>query len=170
LIPELSDKMEDQAMSENETVVVRLTEEEERLCKAYAEEVATHYGSGTKMEAMPWSGNQLTDGELRQWLNSRQEAGQAINIETCELGCWCTNLLDPYRILEALGVVEDLCIGRCHFVRSPETNGWVYEDDLPLSKIRTLHDRIEREWQAYCRSNPNDRRGELGFRAASSKA
>jgi hypothetical protein len=88
------------------------------------------------MQIMPWSRDQLSGDELRQWLASRKEAGSKIDIATCETGWWYAQVVDPYGIHEALGEFpeEADCVGREYFVRSPESNGWVTISDLPRKK------------------------------------
>lgn len=67
-------------------------------------------------------------------------AGQAVDIETCEI-CWHTcNVADPYGV-EPEG---DVLIGRVPCVRSSENDGWVCLYWLPEDKARALHARIER--------------------------
>jgi hypothetical protein len=75
-----------------------------------------------------------------EFLAGRKVAGQAINVETCEIAKIAVDVVDPY------GVGDDgiECIGRLVFVESAESDGWVYVGDLPEDKARALHDRIER--------------------------
>jgi hypothetical protein len=97
----------------------------------------------------PWPRAQMTD-EARRWLHGRKEAGMQIDIETCELGHWAADDLDPYGILRQLGkeLPEELQqVGMNRFVRSSESDGWVWEGDLPEAKAKALYDRIERERQ-----------------------
>src|SRR5262249_41387439 len=102
------------------------------------------------MQAMPWTRDQLSDDELRQWLASRKEAGRLIDVETCETGGWYVNELDEYGIREQLGELPEELIGasinRWSFVRSAESNGWVSIADLPKEKARALHERANREY------------------------
>ena len=102
-----------------------------------------------EMSRMPWTRYQMTDRELRQWLAGRQEAGRAINIQACEIGCWYVNELDEYGILKQLGELHpelvDVSINNWNFVRSSESNGWVSEGDLPIAKALALFDRIRCE-------------------------
>ena len=95
----------------------------------------------------------MTTEQLQEWLASRADAGRAVDIETCELGRWPANDFDPYGIREMLGELsEQMCqIGTNRFVRSPESRGWVCEDDLPPAKVKAMYARIEREraaWEA----------------------
>jgi hypothetical protein len=112
-----------------------------------ARAIAAYYGDGDTMHAMPWTRDQLSDDELRQWLGSRKHAGQVIDIESCELGRWSTNEDDVYGILTKLGdvVFEGYYVGKNRFVRSPDSNGWVSERDLPPDKRDALHARIRRD-------------------------
>jgi len=40
-------------------------------------------------------------------------------------------------------------IDKCNWVRSPESNGWICESDLPTEKGNALYDRINREADTY---------------------
>jgi hypothetical protein len=130
-------------------VIVTLTDDEIERCENFARELVAHYSSGETMSIMPWSRDKLSDDELRQWLASRKEAGQVIDIESCELGWWYAETLDPYGIYKALGEFpeEYSCVGRERFVRSPESNGWISEGDLPKEKLKALRERIKRAAQ-----------------------
>jgi hypothetical protein len=70
-------------MSKREMTVVLSRDDIER-CREYAISLAEHYGRGDKVEAMPWTRDQMTRDELRGWLASRRAAGAAIDIESCE--------------------------------------------------------------------------------------
>jgi hypothetical protein len=131
-------------------VIVTLTDDENERCENFARELVAHYSNGETMAIMPWSCGKLSDDELRQWLASRKVAGQVIDIESCELGWWYAEVLDPYGIYQALGEFpeENSCVGRERFVRSPESNGWVSEADLPEEKLKALRERMERDAEA----------------------
>ena len=62
-------------------------------------------------------------------------AGQAIDIETCEIGWSTCNVADPY------GVEPDgyVLVGRVPFVRSAKSDGWVCLYWLPEDKAQALH-------------------------------
>jgi hypothetical protein len=97
------------------------------------------------LSRMPWTRAALTPEERQAWLETRQAAGAAIDIQTCELGCWyASDDGDPY------GLTEDDAyqVGKHRFVRSPASNGWVHEGDLPPEKGRAMYDRIEAEAEA----------------------
>ena len=102
------------------------------------------------LHAMPWSRDMMTHDELRQWRASREEAGEKIDIETRELGRWAAFVADPYGIRELLGELPEAMkqIGTNRFVRSPDSGGWVCEDDLSPAKFKAMYDRIKREWEA----------------------
>ena len=36
-------------------------------------------------------------------------------------------------------------VGSNRYVRSPTSNGWINEEDLPVEKYCAMHDRIKRE-------------------------
>jgi hypothetical protein len=133
---------------------VRLSADLIERCEAYGRDVVAFYRrNGDRVSAMPWTSDQMTDEELRQWLASRAEAGRKIDIETCELGRWHANDCDPYGIREMLGELNEemFQIGTNRFVRSVDSNGWVHEGDLPGDKGCAMYDRIHREWEAYQR-------------------
>jgi len=113
--------------------------------------------NGNRRTAMPWTRDELTDDELRQWLASREEAGKQIDLETCEIGWWHVNLSDDYGILERLGELSpeeqpggEYCnIGRLNFVRSAESDGWIALGDLPREKIRAFWRRVDGRESSY---------------------
>jgi hypothetical protein len=83
------------------------------------------------------------------WLASRKEAGRKVDVETCEVVCWVADYAHPYGIREVDGVLqpaENEYTDKYNFVRSPETDGWVCEGDLPQDKAIALMQRIERDW------------------------
>jgi hypothetical protein len=120
-------------------------------CQAYGRQVVAHY-SGSGLHHMPWSRDEMTPDQLREWLASREEAGRNIDIETCEIGCWYANANgDPYGIREMLGEEDHLEKGytdKFNFVRSHDSNGWVCEGDLPEEKSHALYEPIHREQNA----------------------
>ena len=131
------------------TVIVRLSDDLIAKCEDWAAEVVAHY-SGSGIHHMPWSRHEMTHEQLRKWLASREEAGKLIDIETCEIGCWYANANgDVYEIRgDILGEEEHLEKGhtdKFNFVRSPDSDGWVCEGDLPPAKGMALYDRIYRE-------------------------
>jgi hypothetical protein len=140
---------EETIMYNKKGTIVTLTDDEIERCENFARELVAHYSNGETMAIMPWSRDKLSDDELRQWLASRKEAGRVIDIENCELGWWYAELSDPYGIYKALGEFseEDSCVGRERFVRSPESNGWISEVDLPEEKLNALRERIKRAGQ-----------------------
>src|SRR6516162_2349942 len=101
-----------------------------------------------KLHYLPWGGGEMTLADYQQWVAGRKEAGRKIDIETCELGCWAAYDADPYNARPDLPE-QMRQIGTNRFVRSPESNGWVHEGDLPEAAIKALYDRIEREFEAY---------------------
>lgn len=103
--------------------------------------------SPEEISALPWTRDLMTDDEFRHWVSTRKEAGRAIDIETCELGQWGALDADPYGVRPDLPE-EMKQVGRNRFVRSPESRGWVCEDDLPLASLKALYARMDREWEA----------------------
>jgi hypothetical protein len=99
---------------------------------------------GDKITALPWTRDQLTPQEYRQWVASRKEAGREIDIETCEVDAWYAIDFDPYGADPDLPI-EYQIIGKNRFVRSPRSRGWVHEDNLPDATRRALYERCDRE-------------------------
>ena len=99
------------------------------------------------LSRMPWTRDQLTRAQLDAWLASRKEAGRVIDIQTCELGRWKAYDCDPYGARPDLPE-EMQQVGTNRFVRSPTSNGWINEGDLPVEKGRAMYGRIERESRA----------------------
>jgi len=130
-------------------IAIQLPRDLIERCEAYARDVVAHYRSGDKWQCMPWTRDQLCDQEIRQWLAERKTIACKIDLTTCEIGSWYVNEVDEYGIRQALGELPPELVGasinRWIFVRSPESNGWVSEADLPSASIQALHERIERE-------------------------
>jgi hypothetical protein len=42
-------------------------------------------------------------------------------------------------------------VGQNRFVRSPDSQGWVCKDDLPIDKVHALYARLQREREAWLR-------------------
>ena len=63
-----------------------------------------------------------------------------IDVETCRIWSEYCEIADPY------GVDPDYheCVGRLSFVASLESDGPVFEGDLPEDKFRTLRARLDR--------------------------
>jgi hypothetical protein len=89
-----------------------------------------------------WTNEQLR--EFEAWVASRPAAGAVIDIETCELAWWYAQVLDPYRYLKAAGTFpeEADCVDRERFVCSDDSDGWIWEGDLPEEKRRALAARV----------------------------
>jgi hypothetical protein len=144
-------------MTTNKPVHVHLSDEQMDWCDRLAEEVVNRYVSdaeqqiseGNPLHAMPWTYKQMSEQELRWWLASRKEAAREINVETCEVGCWFADEQDPYGFENIIDKTEDTeaSINRCRFVRSPESNGWIWVGDLPTEKLKALSDRGDREYR-----------------------
>lgn len=102
-----------------------------------------------EMQRLPWTRDLMTNDELQRWVASRKVAGLAIDIETCELGSWKANDFDPYGANPNLDEEIMDQIGTNRFVRSPESCGWVCQDDLPVKKVEALYARHERESEKF---------------------
>jgi hypothetical protein len=104
-----------------------------------------------ELSRMPWTRDLMTPDEFERWVASRPEAGRAIDVETSELDRWAAFDADPYGFRYSRGELspEMQQIGTNRFVRTPESCGWVSEDDLPVASGRAMYDRIHREAEAY---------------------
>jgi hypothetical protein len=149
MLATLGDDIAEEETNMPEPVFVRLSDEEIEECERMVREMREHYTTGEKMQIMPWSRDQLSIDELREWLESRKEAGSKIDIATCEISWWYAETLDPYGIWQELDEFDEeySCVGRERFARSPESNGWVSIGDLPKEKIRAFHMRTSLEYR-----------------------
>ena len=93
--------------------------------------------------------DQLTHGELRRWLAGRKDAGRLIDIETCEILKTGACDDDPYGIREMLGENPYDQRGSNLFLRSPDSDGWIWEGHLPSEKHEALYARLKREANTY---------------------
>jgi L-rhamnose isomerase len=75
---------------------------------------------------LPFTSYRMEPEEFKAWVAGRKEAGMKIDVETCEIMC---------REFKA----DD------YGVRTPDSDGWVYEGDLPEAAVKALHVRIRRE-------------------------
>jgi hypothetical protein len=101
-----------------------------------------------EMDRMPWTRGLMSEAEFRKWLASRKQAGDAIDIGSCELGGWYTYAEIPY--LADPDVPDPYPqVGSNRYVRSTESRGWVWEGDLPPEKVSAMYERIHREWEAW---------------------
>ena len=73
------------------------------------------------------AGAELT---IRQWLETRKEAGKHIDPITAEVTWSYAQVLDPYGVYSDLPE-EAYCVGREYFARSSESDIWVWFGDLP---------------------------------------
>jgi hypothetical protein len=126
-----------------------LSDEEIEECERFVRKMHEHYTTGETMQIMPWSRHRLSRNDLREWRASRKAAGSKIDIATCEVGWWYGEVGDPYGILRELGEFDEegSCVGREHFVRSPESNGWVSLHDLPKEKIHAFRMRTDTRYR-----------------------
>jgi hypothetical protein len=86
-----------------------------------------------EMQRMPWTRHLMKADELQRWVASRKEAGRVIDIETCELGRWRAHDCDVYGVRDLPPEMQQ--IGTNRYVRSPTSNGWINEGDLPVEKF-----------------------------------
>jgi len=70
-----------------------------------------------------------------KWLAIRKKAGRKIDPKTAEVMCIYADDQDPYDI----DPDPELCqVGRNYFVRSPGSDVWVWEGDLPIATRQAL--------------------------------
>jgi hypothetical protein len=83
--------------------------------------------------------------KFHAWVKGR--AAKKIDIETCDYWWRHGYVTDPYGVYHAeLAEGEDIedWIGRNYWVASPDSDGRIWDDDLPDDKFKALHARIER--------------------------
>jgi len=102
------------------------------------------------------------------YVANRKEAGRVIDIETCEIVCMHANYFDPYGTYpfddDPPDDLSEQCrdhFVKCWFVRSEESDGWIFELDLPPEKQQAIDDpeRIPRRrkrklWEAARAAHP----------------
>jgi hypothetical protein len=84
------------------------------------------------------SEDRLTKEEI---LADRKAAGLVIDVETCEIWSKFCNFANPYGVDPGCSKFRP---GMGAFVRSAESVGWMFEEDLPDDRRRPLRDRIDR--------------------------
>jgi hypothetical protein len=72
--------------------------------------------------------------DIEQWREIRRKAAAYIDPKTAEVWWEYGEVSDPYGIYPALPI-EDICVGRNYFARSPGSDIWVWFGDLP-EKVR----------------------------------
>jgi hypothetical protein len=84
---------------------------------------------------------QIDEMTTEQWLAIRREAALHIDPETAEVFCEKGMVLDPYRAFPA----DDRdCYGAVNcFVRSPGSDVWVWDGDLPEDVCKALWEHVE---------------------------
>ena len=122
-------------------VTVKLTDDE--IAEAMERALETR-AKAIKLGLPPYSDMPLD--QFRDWVTGRPAAAAKIDVETCEVA-WCYgDILDPYGLHAALGdAYEETNYGRLHFVRSPESDGWVESGDLSEAQREALDARFDRE-------------------------
>jgi len=73
----------------------------------------------------------------------RKEAGRRIDPRNAEVGFWDVEEVDPYGILESIPPCCS-CTIEGQFARSPDSNGWVFFEDLPDATREELSYMVER--------------------------
>jgi hypothetical protein len=89
--------------------------------------------------------------EIERWVSTRKEAGRQIDIQTCDIVARWTYEADPYGLLMAKGELSEPMqqMGRTRFVMSPDSDGWINEEDLPVEKVKELYARLQCEHAAW---------------------
>lgn len=79
---------------------------------------------------------------INRWLSTRLEAGRKIDPTSAdiEVTSWHGPLHDPYNFSEDL---ESGPIARFYFVRSADSDGWVFFGDLPKKTRAKLWQRVD---------------------------
>ena len=78
--------------------------------------------------------------EYRKFEQDVRDAAELIDPATAEMMFQSVSMLDPYGVLERDPEEED-CVGRADFVRAPDSDIWVWTNDLPkqiLDKVWQL--------------------------------
>src|SRR5262249_30700496 len=78
----------------------------------------------------------MTKAEIAEYVAQRKQAGLLIDPETAEVEWWRANEQDPYAIGE--DPEEMGCSNKCHFVRAPGSDMWIYLGDLPEATIKVF--------------------------------
>jgi hypothetical protein len=104
-----------------------------------------------QMQSMPWTRHLMKPIDLARWVAGRREAGQAIDINSCELGRWPADIADPYGVGDGTSEKKEIATER--FVRSPTSNGWIHKNDLPIEK---MIDMYEKEYRTTAHVYPDD--------------
>lgn len=100
-------------------------------------------------QCLPWTHDEMPKDEYLLWVAGRKAAAELIDVETCEIGCWMADGAYPY--FDTRPEAEKWRHAehdKFNFVRSPESDGWICESDLPIPKWQALDARIERESEA----------------------
>ena len=82
-----------------------------------------------------------------------------IDIETCELNRWHSYYCDPYGLTLSCEMQSNR--QPSSYVRSPTSNGWIDERDLPVEKLGAMYDRHRAQARAVegCMRRASDVRG-----------
>jgi hypothetical protein len=85
---------------------------------------------------------QTDEMTTEQWLAIRKEAAAKIDPENAEVFWEYGSIRDPYYVHEHGDDWEDN-IGRNYFVRSPGSDVWVWDGDLPEDVLKALWEHVE---------------------------
>jgi hypothetical protein len=100
----------------------------------------------------------MDDMTTEQWLSIRREAAPHIDPETAEVYCEKGLVLDPYRVLPD----HEDCYGAVNcFVRSPGSDVWVWDGDLPEDVRKALWEHVEQYPERHKPERSTD--GEIPF-------
>jgi hypothetical protein len=83
--------------------------------------------------------------EREKWLAARKEAGRKIDPETAEIDRYYCCPHNPYGLYPESEMPKELIgVSKEYFVRSPGSEIWVYDGDLPQATREALYKRLER--------------------------
>lgn len=85
-----------------------------------------------------------TQNEFAAWVANRKSAGATINIETAVLTAEWVPDADPYAVWAPMRWRQDDKDMKLHyFARGPDSQGWVWQGDLPDDKRAAMQARID---------------------------
>ena len=92
--------------------------------------------------------------EVEQFLAARRQAGSLIDPATADVYWEWAQMLDPYGVLNLPD--ECQCVGRLYFAKSPDSDIWVSQHDLPRETWRVLKANLAEREEATNRKYPID--------------
>jgi hypothetical protein len=99
-----------------------------------------------EINALPFTNDRMPLDEFMQWVETRKDAGAAIDIATCEIASFPINRCNPYWIPGHQERYPDCYdAGLDLYVRGLDSHGWISEDDLPSAKYDAVRKRYAAE-------------------------